>query len=343
MKKGCIMKQVFRYPEGVWPNVAALALTLLGYGAGVALLGQPNWGLNALGFLLVAQTLVWSAYFIHEFAHQAIFKTPAANQRWGTVMSWINGSCYATFADMRRKHMRHHVERADVITFDVRGFLLRAPAWLRNGVLALEWAYFPAVEFLMRAFVVVLPFRDERRHAARGRVLAIAAVRLSLLAALGWWSVKALLLYFAAYLVFVTVLRFADCFQHTYDAYPILDDQPVPGDKLRDRAYEQANTYSDIVGLNSKWLNLIWLNFGFHNAHHERPTAPWHRLPAFHRELYPDSYAQVVTVRELLHSFHVNRVKRVLASDYGHIQAPGARGRTHGFLGAVGVSFLTAV
>ena len=337
------MKQVFRYPEGVWPNVAALSLTLLGYGAGVALLGQARWGLNALGFLLVAQTLVWSAYFIHEFAHQAIFKTPAAIQRWGTLMSWLNGSFYATFADMRRKHMRHHVERADVITFDVRGFLLRAPAWFRRAVLALEWAYFPAVEFLMRAFVVVLPFRDERRHAARARVLAIAAVRLSLLAALGWWSAKALLLYFAAYLVFVTVLRFADCFQHTYDAYPILDDQPVPADKLRDRAYEQANTYSDIVGLNSKWLNLVWLNFGFHNAHHERPTAPWHRLPAFHRELYPDSYAQVVTVRELLHSFHVNRVRRVLASDYGQIQAPGTSGRTHGFVGAVGVSFLTAV
>lgn len=337
------MKQFFRYPDGVWPNVAALAITLLGYGAGVALLGVSNWALNALGFLLVAQTLVWSAYFIHEFAHQAIFKSAAVNARWGTLMSWINGSCYATFADMRRKHMRHHVERADVVTFDVHGFLQRAPAWARNTVLALEWAYFPAVEFLMRAFVVVLPFRDERKHAARGRVLAIAAIRLTLLAALGWWSVKALLLYFAAYLVFVTVLRFADCFQHTYDAYPILDETPIPADKVRDRAYEQANTYSDIVSLDSTWLNLVWLNFGFHNAHHERPTAPWHRLPAFHRELYPVQHAQVITVRELLRSFHINRVKRVLSSDYGAVQPLGVNGRADGFVGAVGVSFLTAV
>ncbi|CDS52829.1 Fatty acid desaturase [Polaromonas sp. CG9_12] len=337
------MKQFFRYPDGVWPNVAALSITLLGYGAGVALLGASNWALNALGFLLVAQTLIWSAYFIHEFAHQAIFKTAAANQRWGTLMSWINGSCYATFSDMRRKHMRHHVERADVITFDVHGFLLRAPAWARHTVLALEWAYFPAVEFLMRAFVLVLPFRDARKRAARGRVLAIAAVRLTLLAALGWWSVKALLLYFAAYLVFVTVLRFADCFQHTYDAYPILDETPIPADKVRDRAYEQANTYSDIVSLDSTWLNLVWLNFGFHNAHHERPTAPWHRLPAFHRELYPVQHAQVITVRELLRSFHTNRVKRVLSSDYGAVQPLGVNGRADGFVGAVGVSFLTAV
>jgi fatty acid desaturase len=235
------------------------------------------------------------------------------------------------------------VERADVITFDVRGFLLRAPAWLRNSVLALEWAYFPAVEFLMRAFVLLLPFRDERKRAARGRVLGIAVIRLAAFAALTWWSPKALFLYFLAYLVFITVLRFADCFQHTYDAYPILDDQPVPADKLRDRAYEQANTYSDIVSLDSRWLNLVWLNFGFHNAHHERPTMPWYRLPAFHRELYPEPCAQVVTVRELLRSFHINRVRRVLASDYGLVQAAGVRGRADGFVGAVGVSFLTAV
>jgi fatty acid desaturase len=146
-----------------------------------------------------------------------------------------------------------------------------------------------------------------------------------------------------AYLAFVTVLRFADCFQHTYDAYPILDDKPIPADKLRDRAYEQANTFSNVVALNRPWLNLLWLNFGYHNAHHERPTAPWHRLPAFHRELYADDYAQVTPVRELLRSFHINRVKRVLASDYGQVQAPGTPGRADGFLGAVGVSFLTAV
>ncbi|HSO46262.1 MAG TPA: fatty acid desaturase, partial [Rhodoferax sp.] len=83
------MAQIFRYPDGVWPNVAALAFTLLGYGAGVALLGSASWALNALGLALVAQTLVWSAYFIHEFAHNAIFKSAAANERWGNLMSWV--------------------------------------------------------------------------------------------------------------------------------------------------------------------------------------------------------------------------------------------------------------
>ena len=112
---------------------------------------------------------------------------------------------------------------------------------------------------------------------------------------------------------------------------------------MRDKAYEQANTYSDVVSLDAKWFNLIWLNFGFHNAHHDRPTAPWYRLPALHRELYPQGSAQVVTVGELLRSFHRHRVARVLASDYGAVLPPGTPRRADGFLGAVGVSFLTAV
>jgi len=333
----------FRYPDGVAPNTAALAVVLLGWPLGVLLLTVDAWALNALGFGLVVLTLVWSAYFIHEFAHQAIFRTPEANARWGTLMTWINGSCFAPFADLRRKHMRHHVERADVLTFDAHAFLLNAPAWFRAVVVALEWAYVPAMEFVMRGYVIALPFIDQRKRARRGRIVAIAAVRLALWALLAWVSVKAVLLYLAAYMGFMVVLRFADCFQHTYDAYPILDDQPIPADKLRDRAYEQANTFSNIVAIDSFWLNLLWLNFGYHNAHHERPTQPWHRLPAFHRELWPDGCAQVVPVRELLHAFHVHRLTRVLAGDYGVVAGPGVPRRADGFIGAVGVSFLTAV
>jgi fatty acid desaturase len=333
----------FRAPDGAAPNIAALAFTLVGYPVGIALLTVPSWALNTIGFALVTLTLVWSAYYIHEFAHQAIFRNPALNERWGTLMSWLNGSCYARFADLRRKHMRHHVERADVITFDARGFLLAAPAWLRRGVLALEWAYFPAVEFLMRGFVVALPFKAGGSGAKRARIIGIALLRFGAFAALGWYSPKALLLYFIAYLAFVTVLRFADCFQHTYDSYPILGDAPIPNDKVRDRAYEQANTFTNVVGLDNFWLNLLWLNFGYHNAHHERPTVAWHRLPAYHRELYGDAYRQVVPVSQLLKAFHRHRVTRVLSGDYGEVRDPEVRGRADGFIGAVGVSFLTAV
>jgi fatty acid desaturase len=338
-----ISHPAFRYPDGAAPNTAALALVLIGYPAGIALLTAESWVPNAVGVALLTLALVWSGYFIHEFAHQAIFRTPEVNDRWGTVMSWVNGSCYARFAGMRRKHMRHHVERADVMTFDARGFLLAAPMPLRRLVLALEWAYVPAVELLMRAFVIAQPFQAGGTGLNRLRTASIALLRGGAFATLGANSPKALLLYALAYLLFITVLRFADCFQHTYDAYPMRGDDPIPQDKLRDRAYEQANTYSDVVGLDSRWLNLLWLNFGFHNAHHERPTVPWHRLPAYHRELYADGCAQLITVGELLTSFHRHRVSRVLAGDYGVVHGHGVPRRADGFVGAVGVSFLTAV
>lgn len=338
-----MLSQTFRYPDGVAPNIAALAFTLLGYPLGIALLIAPAWPFKAAGFALVTLTLIWSAYFIHEFGHQAIFKNAQANRRWGTLMTWLNGSCYAQFDDLRRKHMRHHVERADVITFDVQAFLRARPAWLRKTVLALEWLYFPAVEFLMRGFVMTLPFSRKGSVKARLRIVGIFIVRTAGFAMLGWASPAALALYFLAYLLFVTVLRFADCFQHTYDAYPIFGDAPIPQDKLRDKAYEQANTYSNVVGIDSPLLNMLWLNFGYHNAHHEKPAMPWHRLPRLHRELFGERHAQVIPVRKLLKSFHVNRVKRVLASDYGKVLPPEIAGRADGFLGAVGVSFLTAV
>lgn len=331
----------FRYSDGVAPNVLALSYTILGYMAGVAMLLAQAWWANVLGTLLVAHTLVYSAYFIHELAHGAIFKTAEANSRWGVFMSWVNGSCYAPFADLRRKHMRHHVDRADVVTFDFKQFLRNSPPWFRGLVLALEWLYVPAVEFIMRGYVMWLPFASKDRADARRHIVAVLLIRVAAFAVLGYFSLKALVLYCLAYMLFVTVLRFADAYQHTYDAFAILSAGEIPDDKVRDRQYEQQNTYSNLVSVKRPWLNLLLLNFSYHNAHHERPVAPWYRLPAMHKELYGDSYEQVIPMSKLLAGFHKYRVKRVLSEDYGAVTT--GPHKADGFYGAVGVSFLTAV
>src|SRR5512137_868033 len=132
--------KLFRSPHGLVPNVFALAYTLAGYALGVWLLTAAPWWLNLLGVLLTAHTLVYAAYYIHEFAHQSIFRSPEANNRWGTLMTWITGSCYAPFGALRRKHMRHHLDRADVLTLDYKALLERSPRWTQELVLALEWA-----------------------------------------------------------------------------------------------------------------------------------------------------------------------------------------------------------
>jgi fatty acid desaturase len=169
----------------------------------------------------------------------------------------------------------------------------------------------------------------------------VLAVRIALLVALALISVKAVVLYALAWLLFVTVLRFMDAFQHTYEVFPSRSLAPAPVDPRRDRRYEYENTYSNLVSERRWWLNLLVMNFSYHNAHHVRPGAPWYRLPALHRSLYGEADRQVIACRELFMSYHRHRMARVLAENYGSVALTGAR--ASGFLGAVGVSFLTAM
>jgi fatty acid desaturase len=256
-------------------------------------------------------------------------------------MTWLTGSCYALYEHLRHKHIRHHVDRADVISLDTKALLRSTPRALRKFVLMLEWCYVPAVELLMHGFVIALPFLRKERRAERVRVLIILGVRGAAFITLGYFAPQALLLYIIAYFIMVSVLRFADAFQHTYDAYAILETAKVPQDKLRDKNYEQANTYSNLVSLRWPVLNLMLLNFPYHNAHHEQLAVPWHRLPALHKKLYGAGHRQVIPMAKLLAPFHCHRVQRVLSEDYGVVDTDS--GNADGFIGAVSVSFLTAV
>lgn len=334
----------FRYADGVLPNATALSYTLFAYVGGVFLLAMSAWPGQIIGTLLVAHALILSSYFFHEFAHNSIFKAAEDNARWGTLMTWINGSCYATFSDLRRKHVRHHVDKADVITFDFKAFLLKSPAWLRRLVLALEWAYIPAVELIMHGYVMILPFIAAEKKQYRARVATITTLRIAAFAALGWFSPAGLLGYAIAYLIMLHVLRFADAYQHTYDAFAILQGGNVPDDKVRDRTYEQRNTYSNLISVAHPALNLLLLNFSYHNAHHERPIEPWYRLPQLHAKLFAAEYQQVLPMSTLLAAHHRYRVKRILSENYGDVpEVSAGHLDPSAFYGAVGVSFLTAV
>jgi fatty acid desaturase len=330
----------FRYPDAVVPNVLAIAYTVLGWPLGVWLLTRPEATLNALGVLLTAHALVYSGYLLHDCAHHAIFTTAAANDRLGVLMSCVNGACVAHYQRLKKKHLRHHADRLDVVTFDYRAALERAPAWGRRTVLALEWAYVPAVELLMRWMVIVAPFRFGTRR-DQVRVVSLLLLRVALFGALALYSPKAVLLYALAYLIFLQVLRFMDAFQHTYEVFVSTALTPAPVDPRRDRRYEYEHTYSNLVAERWWWLNLLVLNFTYHNVHHLRPGEPWYRLPRLHRKVYGERDAQVISCGELIATYHRNRVRRVLARDYGSVAREGQR--ASGFLGAVGVSFLTAM
>jgi fatty acid desaturase len=325
--------------EGSLANTLVLTWTCVSWLGSFALMGAHEVLLNAAGTLLCAHAMTLAAYLIHEAAHQTLFTAHWANRLAGEAMNFIAGSCYASFERIRRMHIRHHVDRADVTCFDFKGLMHRRPA-VRRTLQILEWVYVPATETLMHAQVIVRPFfvPSQRRHLPR--VAAMLILRCTLLALLGLWSWKALLLYFVATALLLHVLNFFDAFHHTFEQYFVEADQPISMEG-RDREYEQDHTYSNLISRRHRWLNLLTLNFGYHNAHHHRPSAPWYRLPALHRDLYGDRCQAVLPLSELLRTWHVNRVRRVISDDYG-VPSEGP-GRADNFIGAHGVSFLTVI
>ena len=334
------MSRLFRHAGGVWVNLLTISYTFLGWLLGIWMLTLPQPALNVAGVLVTAHALVISAYLIHECVHQTLFATPLANDRLGKLCGWVNGACVAHYVGLKKKHLRHHADRLDVVTFDYRAALNSRPLWVRKVVLALEWAYVPVIELLMRGMVIAAPFYDGTMR-ERARVVVLLALRAAFFASLAFVSIKALLLYAVAYLLFLHVLRFMDAYQHTYDVFPSRSLEPAPPDPRRTRRYEYENTYSNLIAVRWPWLNLLTLNFAYHNAHHARSGEPWYRLPALHSALYGENDPQVLPCRDLIAGYHRNRVTRVLAADYGSVGSGGSRASQ--FIGAVGVSFLTVI
>jgi fatty acid desaturase len=131
-----------------------------------------------------------------------------------------------------------------------------------------------------------------------------------------------------------------DTHQHTFEIFETLEQERDPEAKRFDRVYEHNNTFSNLISVRYPWLNLLVLNFGYHNAHHERPTVPWYRLPAFHAKCYGQDDSQMFPFSNLIIAYHRYRVLRVLNADESDEPVMHDRGRT--FIGVDGVSFLTA-
>jgi fatty acid desaturase len=335
-----MIRTLLRDKDGLWHHGLALSYGVIGYGGGLALMAASSLAANIAGVLLLAHAMVISAYLLHECAHNILFAANADNARLGACLSWITGSCYARYEDLRRKHFRHHVERADVIGFDYRQRITSYPALVKL-IAALEWAYIPAVEILLHALVILLPFADDYYRPLRRRVFLILVARAALFTTLGLVSLKALLLYPVAYLLFLSVLRFMDANQHTYILVETRDTAPLPGLNVRDRDYEFRHTYSNLLSVRFPILNLFTLNFAYHNAHHDRPTAPWYRLPDLHKSLYGGDAGQVLSFRDLIKAYHRFRVARAFHPNSAELQQHVDNGPDK--VGIDGVSFLIPV
>jgi fatty acid desaturase len=58
-------------------------------------------------------------------------------------------------------------------------------------------------------------------------------------------------------------------------------------------------------------VNWLILNFGYHNAHHAKPTTPWFDLPTLHRERFGDNPDTVIRLWPQLVMYHRYRRYRI--------------------------------
>lgn len=336
-----IGKTWFRYQDSLLPNVSALFYCQLAYFGGAGLILSLNPALMAVGTLAMAHGMVIAAYLIHDCGHNALFKSPRHNAMMGETLNWFTGGCFGTYGDLRTAHMRHHVDNADVTALDYRGYFARHPVQ-RKIVEMLEWLYVPAVELIMHSVLILAPFIFKEKKDQRPRVIKIMVIRFSLLLGLFIYSPMAYLCYLLAYTILLTVLRFMDAFQHNYGIILALPGN-VEMKHRGDRNYEESHTFSNLISMRHPWLNLLTLNFGYHNAHHARPTTPWHALPKLHQALYGNDTSPVIPFRKQLSSFHKNRVARVLGGDSEAQGNQFAQRLWNGSaVGVSGVSFLTS-
>jgi hypothetical protein len=151
----------------ILPNLIAFVYIFTAYGLGLhfVLTGDAfkRW---LFGVPLLAHGMTMAGYMVHECAHETIvhFKQGHTLHLWavrnkqqahavlGNIMTWICGAAYTPFHVLQDRHVDHHNTTVDVLTFDFQA-LLNHPSVpgraFRAFILAQEWAYIPAVEWMV--------------------------------------------------------------------------------------------------------------------------------------------------------------------------------------------------
>ncbi len=323
---------IYRYTDGRVANTGLFVYLLLGLGLALAGLLQTETTINILATLLLAHILVLCAYLAHECMHNTIFRRPEHNRQLGRALCWLLGATYLPYEELRNKHMRHHSERADIVAVDLRSWLQRRKS-VRQPVALLQWLYIPALEIVSHLLDVVAAFMLPQRARYRTHSVVALCSRLLFFLLLGWLHWPLLVGYVLAWCICIAVLGFMDAYQHDYEIYTSLEQSRLQG--RRDRHYEETHTYTNLLSERWPLLNLLVLNFCYHNVHHWKSGEPWHRLPRLHRQRYPQSCPQVVPLDQQLQRFHHYRLDRAYPLGPGSVDA--------GTQGAAGVSFLVGV
>lgn len=252
----------------------AVVLVVLQIGLAYAISEQPLWVIALAGFFVGAfiDHALW--VLLHECAHHLIFRNKTLNRLTALVINFP--FVFPSTVMFCIYHLTHHkylgdTERDADIAPHWEAWLLQHGFW---GRLAWQCLY---------------PFTQGTRTLSlekRGRSTSWARWLLAN------WLVQIafalLLVYFAGRHTFRYLL---------FSVFFSIGPHPLGARWIQEHYNfrKGQETYS-YYG----WLNLLSLNIGYHNEHHDLPQIAWHRLPSLKRlapEMYEGLYSHSSLVR----------------------------------------------
>jgi sphingolipid delta-4 desaturase len=290
------------------PRTAALAVAVaFGQVATAAFLGHLGfaywWLALGLAFCVGAFANHALLIIIHDAAHNCIFERPFWN-RWIAILADLPNT-FPTAIAFRCYHLQHHSRLGD---YDYDADL---PSRWETEHLGRTWVGKALWLFLFPALQLVRLGRLKGTVpiGSRWTFVDIVCVLAFNLFVLGFLGPNALLYLFASFWFSLGGLH------------------PLGGRLLQEHfTTDPAQETFDYYGA----LNLVALNAGYHNEHHDFPDVPWSRLPQL-KSIAPEFYDGLYAYRswsELLHQFIFDprcsldhRVDRRAAATGPHVEA----------------------
>jgi sphingolipid 4-desaturase/C4-monooxygenase len=240
--------------------------------AGLGALGIDYWWAALIGAFCIGAFANHAMFVvIHDATHNCIFKANFMN-KWVAILADLPNS-FPTAMGFRCYHMKHHSHLGD---YDYDADL---PSRWEARLFGNSAAGKAAWMFLFPVFQLTRLARLKGSVPMWSRWTFIngGCVFLYDLAILMFFGPNALLYLFASFWFSVGGL-------HPLGARWLQEHF------TQDPAQETFNYYGP--------LNLVALNIGYHNEHHDFPDVPWSRLPRL-KEMAPEFYANLKTHKSL--------------------------------------------
>jgi sphingolipid delta-4 desaturase len=242
-----------------WTFLVIVGLVSIQLSIAVALNDQPCWLIAPLGLVFGVFPSLQLYFLMHESGHNLIFRSRSLNILSGIIANTINLFPYSVTYQFY--HSRHHTYLGNPTTDPDM-----AQAW--------EARIVGTSPFRKMAWLVLNPF-----------FLAIRSLRVSSTRVpLGWvfLNVAVVIGFDAAVVIGIGWHALFYLAMSSYFAMGLpLGAFWIPEHFSADRSQETYGYYG--------WLNLIFLNRGYHNEHHDFSSVPWNRLPRI-RALAPEWY-----------------------------------------------------